>query len=148
MPQTTTTVLNTENQLYINRTRVEIFIGNNSYKDGEITNGTGAELVIPAGTIIGRVSADNKFAILVSTASDGSQFPIGVVAEPLTLAIGASGNLTICNGGLIKSNHLIFSGAETLETVISDRTLGDRLASDNLGIKLIQSREMTSHDNS
>lgn len=149
MPNSTANTVNqTENQMTTNYDHSIIFLGNNNFETVTYTNGTGGEVALLAGTVMGRISADQKLLPLESDAVDGSQFPVGILTEPATVADGASVKLSICTRGDVEGNRLVFfNGTDDLDTVVSGRSLRDRIGGDTLGIKLYFSSENTAYDN-
>jgi len=113
------------------------------------TNTTGAAKTIAAGLVFGRISATNLALPLKSDASDGSQFPVGVLMnESIVIAIAGTVTITVCITGKVNEDELIFeNGTDTLATAISSRTLRDRLASDTAGIILVSEIQLTKSDN-
>lgn len=142
------TVLNGSNMAIINTETAKIFIGENRYKTSQYTNGGGGPVTIPAGKLLGQINATGKVAPLTSGAVDGSQFPVGVNVEERTVAAGVTVDLTYCVGGDVAEDKVVLDGADTLNTVVTGRTIRQRIASDTLGINLIVSKELTSYDNS
>lgn len=135
-----------------------IFIWNNRYnsRTETYTNSTGSAATLLAGTVMGRVAATKLIVPLLSTATDGSQIPIGVLAATYIVADTASQQITYCIGGDVDANALVFSnGTDTLATEISLTdsgsstvkigTIGDLLI--NVGINAVASGEMTYQDN-
>ncbi len=122
------------------------FIWNNRFDNGTFT--AAADIVLPMGTVMGRISATGKLIQCKSDASDGSQYPVGILAEEYTVANGVSKTVSICIGGDVASEKIVFAKAgDTLETVIEDRRFRDRLSGDTLGIKIVVSTELTGNDN-
>jgi hypothetical protein len=96
---------------------------------------------------MGRISASQKLVPLASGASNGSQFPVGILADDYTVDYGESANVTICIGGDVAEELVTLNGTDTLATVISSRSIRDRIAADTLGIKLVLGEQMTAYDN-
>jgi len=144
-------VLNTSSQATINTDTAKLFVFNNRYADvaydGE--NDTYDDVVIPAGTLMGKISATQKVIPLASGASDGSQYPVGVLAEDITILAGdtVSKTVSICVAGDVEESLIVLDGSDTLATVISGRSIRDRIGADTDGIKLVAAIEMTSYDN-
>lgn len=141
------TGLNTENQLNSNYDHSIIFLGCNNFEDGVYTNSTGAEVTLEAGTLMGRISANQELTPLKSAAADGSQFPVGVLTEKTVVPDGVTANISICVGGDVEGNRIVFDGTDDFDTVVSGRNLRDRISGDTLGIKLFFSTENTNYDN-
>jgi len=146
-----TVVNNTGNQAQINTDTSKIFVFNNRYENStyDKTNSTYDDIVIPAGTLMGRIASSQKVIPLASGASDGSQFPIGVLAEDITIPASSSvsKSVSICVAGDVVQTKIELDGSDTLATVISDRSIFDRIQADTVGIKLVSSTEMTDFDN-
>lgn len=140
--------LNTGQQAIIHTNTSKIFVGRNRYEKANYTNSTYDPIELVVGTLMGRVSASGLIKPLASGASDGSQFPVGVLAETKTVDDGATEELYFCVEGDVVADQLIFNGSDTLETVVSSRRLRDRIGADTVGIKLItQNTEMSEYDN-
>lgn len=146
---TATEKLKTQNQLITDFDVSKIFRRNNRFEQEPFENTTGAELVIPGGTLVGRVGGTGNLEIMKSAAVDGSQLPLGVTAEEsVTLAIGETRQINICVSGDVEETKLIFDGADDLDTVVATRPYRDRIGSDTVGIKLVTADELTDFDNS
>jgi hypothetical protein len=133
--------------LITNNDNAKIFIWDNRYEQGEFTNPSTVDAVLAKGTLMGRVSATQKLVPLASGASNGSQFPVGILADDYTVDYLETANLTICIGGDVAEELVILSGSDTMDTVISGRSIRDRIAGDTLGIKLVSGTQMTAFDN-
>jgi len=116
------------------------------YETATYTNGTGSEVTLPKGTLLGRISASNKVQPLASAAVDGSQFPVGILNESITVADGASYDLSMVIAGEVDASFLSLDGSDTLATVVSGRTIGDRIKSDTLGILLVDADELSEYE--
>jgi hypothetical protein len=125
----------------------KIFLWNNRYKTATYTNSTGATVNLVAGRLMGRILASQKLLPLASAAVDGSQFPVAVLAESRDVANGETVTLTICVGGDVAEEKIILSGADTLSTEVSGRSIRDRIAADTLGVHLVTASELTGTDN-
>jgi hypothetical protein len=142
---------NTANQATINTDLSKIFVGNNRYSDFPYsnTNSTYDDITIPKGTLMGRIGSTLKVIPLVSTAVDGSQNPVGILAEDVVVEAGEvyTKDVTLCVSGDVAESKVILSGSETLDTLISSRPLRDLIGANTVGIKLVSSTENTSFDN-
>lgn len=118
------------------------------------TNATGSDIQLLQGMLIGRIAATGLAKQSISTATDGSQIPIGVLAVDTLVAAGTSENLTICIQGDVDYSMLVFGGSP-VDTVASKiytdtgaaylGTYGDLL--NGLGVLPIVSTQMTYLDN-
>lgn len=141
-------VLNTGNALFINTDTSKIFLWNNRYEEGFYNNSSYSAVTIPAGTLMGRNAATNYLKPLTSGASDGSQYPVGVLAKDYIVSASSTVQIFICVSGDVAEETVKLQGTDTLDTIISDRRIKDRIGSDTVGIILKDSTEMTGHDNS
>jgi hypothetical protein len=140
-------VYNNGQQVIVNFDVSKIFVWNNRYIDANHTNSTYDDVQLYAGTLMGRVSATKEVVPCDTTATDGSQYPIGVLAEDRLVAAGDVASLSICVEGDVVKDKIILSGTDTMDTVLSGKILYDRIGSDSVGIKLVESTEMTGFDN-
>lgn len=141
------TVLNTGQQATTNYDLAKIFILNNRYEKANYTNNTYDTVELSAGTLMGRVGSTQEIVPLASGASNGSQFPVGILADDYTVEEGEEKVLFFCVAGDIAEEKVILHGSDTMNTLISNRSIRDRIASDTVGIKLVAGTEMTSFDN-
>lgn len=126
----------------------KIFILDNSFTTGEVTNDDAYDdLELEAGTLMGRVHATGELVVLQSGASDGSQFPVGILAGNYTIEPGDTANVRICIAGEVDESKIIFDGSDDFDTVVSSRQLRDRIASDTAGIILVPCTELGNYDN-
>lgn len=142
---TQTVAFNNGQQAIINTDTTKVFLWNRRSQAVNIINGGGAPVAYAEGTVMGRVSASGNVIPCVAGASDGSQFPVGVLIDGLTVAAGATVPCFICDDGDVESSMLVFNGAETLATVVSGRQFRDWLKL--AGIKLVTATELTGYDN-
>lgn len=140
-----TVVKNTVDQLNIDIQTESLFLGSNSYERGELSNPSGSEVTVLAGTIVGRISATGLLLPLAIGASDGSQHFVGVLTETAVIGASSTAKVTICIEGMVDSDLLKFNAAETLESVVEGRQLRDIIAGQ--GIRLIAGIENTAFDN-
>lgn len=141
-------VLNTGQQAIINTDLSKIFVGNNRTETANYTNDTYDDVILTAGTLMGRISATNEITPLTSAAVDGSQFPVGVLNQTRVVEAGETVTVAICVSGDVVESKVILQGADVMTTVISGRTIKDRIGADTVGIKLVGSNELTDYDNS
>lgn len=152
----------TSNQLFVDYDTRKVFVWNNRYNTGlfDEPNGSGA-FTLSEGQVIGRIASSGKLKICVSTATDGSQIPIGVVKGSYTMAESATDvAVTFCIAGDVDQTKLLFSGSETLATVVTivndpagtpNATSNTRIMRDliqSIGIHLVAGDELTEFDNS
>lgn len=145
MSEVTTTVDNSNFQQN-NYDQSKIFLGENRFEDVEFSP-VGADLVLTKGMLIGKIGATQKGKILVAASTDGSQFPYGIITQDVTITDGDTKSLSVCVGGNVAQEKIVLNGAETLDTLVSLRSIGDRIMSDTLGIKLVETIENSGFDN-
>jgi len=142
------TTLQNGNQLNVNTDSTKIFVWNNRYDSAESTTNSGYDDVTwPAGTLLGKVSATGLVKPLVSAAVDGSQYPIGILKEDAVIPAGDSLVLTFCVAGDVVESKVDLAGSDTMDTVISGRSIRDRIGADTVGIKLVGQDQLTGTDN-
>jgi hypothetical protein len=140
--------VSTNNQQTTNYDLSKIFLLNNRYQSGNYTNSGYVAVTLPAGTVIGRIAATGAVVPLKSTASDGSQFPIGILAQDYTIQPGAVTSLMYGVCGDVAQELIVFNnGTDTLSTIVSGRQLFDRIQFDTVGIFIKPSVDLTDYDN-
>lgn len=144
---TISTVLNTGQQAITNVDTSKIFIWGNRFDKAEYTNSTYDAVTLPAGTLLGRNSSTLEVKPLTSGASDGSQFPVGILNETHTVEAGDTATLAYCVAGDVAKEKVLLQGSDDLDTVVSSKTIGDRIGSDTVGVKLVATDELTGFDN-
>ena len=144
---TVTTPLNNSNSQFNNYDITNIFVLSNRYDSANFTNDTYESITLTMGSVVGRVNSTDEIALLTSGASDGSQFPIGILAETITVLAGVTASLSFCVDGDVATSQLLFQGSDVLTTVIDGKTLRDRIGSDTVGVNLVGGTELTAFDN-
>lgn len=138
--------LNTGQQMTTNYDLKKIFLWNNRY-DGEqyVNNSNYNPVTILAGTVMGRVPLTRNLVPLDASQTDGSQYPVGILAQDILLAGGQTKQCSICVRGDVNRAAIIFWTGNTFNTIVEKRTLFDWIQ--NLGIKIVPVTEMTGTDN-
>lgn len=144
-----TNPVNTGQQMITNYDVSKIFLWNNRFEnDNYVNNSNYNPVTLRAGTVMGRVALTNVLVPCDASQIDGSQFPIGILAQDMTISGGQTIKATICVSGDVAAGKVIFFTGNTLETIVAGRRMKDRIQSDSVGIKLVfGSTEMTSIDN-
>jgi len=140
-------ILNNGQQMIVNTDLSKIFVWMNRFENADYTNSTYDPITLEAGTLMGRVSATQEIVPLTSGASDGSQVPVGVLNQTCVIDGGSTVSLAICVAGDVVESGVILQGSDTMDTVISGRSIRDRIGADTVGIKLVGGTEMTGFDN-
>lgn len=144
-----TVVENTGNQAIINTDLSKIFIWGNRYDKADYTNSTYDTVTLVAGTVMGRIGATQEIVPLDSAATDGSQYPVGILAQDAVVEDGDTVSLAFCDKGDVAQEKVVLTnGTDTLETLLADdRSIADHIKGDTAGIKLIVTNELTGYDN-
>jgi len=150
--------LNQGNFAIIQNDVAKIFVLNNRYDSGLFDEPDGSgEFTLAQGQLLGRIAASNKLKICSAVATDGSQYPIGVVASQVTMAESATDvTVNFCHAGDVVQSKVLLSGSETMASTVTviasgplatdyDRTLKDLIQAS--GIKLVGGDELTGADN-
>ena len=139
---------NTGNQAHIDFDVSKIFIFNNRYEKGTFLNASGGIKSFVPGTLLGKITASGKIIPLVSGAADGSNIPVGILlTEIKDLADAGEESVNYCIAGDVAEEKVVLDAGDNLGTVISGRTINDRIIADTMGIKLVASDELTGFDN-
>lgn len=144
-----TSILQTRNQQIANYDISKLALGDNEFVKANYT--ASGETTLAAGLVLGKVSATGKLATLDPTASDGSQYPYGVlylgVNESITLDDAETEQLTLINKGRVALAKLSFPVGVTIDDAITGdtRTVKDLL--NVLGLILEGGTELTKIDN-
>jgi hypothetical protein len=138
-------VLRTNNQSTTNFDTSIIFLWANKFIKANFINSTYDDIELVGGTVMGRIAATEEVVPLDPDATDGSQYPVGILAETITIEEGETVELNLCNAGSVAEEKIVLEDDVTLSSVTEDMTLRDRLAV--LGVKLVTGTEMTDNDN-
>ncbi len=140
---------NNGNSAQFNRNVAKIFLGFNTWDHADMTNSTYDDLVLVAGTVLGRNATTKEVVALESDASDGSQYPIGVLQDDITIPAGETFDVAYATGGRVAEEMLVLvKDGDTLDTIVDGKILRDRIASDTVGIQIIRTADdLTDWDN-
>lgn len=97
----------------------KLFVWNPRTEKWQYTNSGGAPVTLKIGTIMGIIFATSFTAAQVSTATDGSQVPYGILANTVIVPAGATVPLTLVVSGDVVDSGLTFGSTDTLSTQIS-----------------------------
>lgn len=148
----------TNNQATFEYDVSKIFIWGNRYHSATFNNNTGGELAFAPGTVVARVAASGKIVAFNSTATDGSQIPIGVLKTNIDAIANAADvtDVNYCLSGDVAEEKLLFQGSDDLDTVVTinngtpaetDNTRIVRDMLEAIGIRIIAGTELTAFDN-
>lgn len=142
------------NQATYDYTFKKLLVGQYTTKRLTYLNNTGGVDSLAIGTVMGIVTASQRLVPCVSTATDGSQEPVGILLEPLTDIANAAtvADVLYCNGGEIDSGQLVFdNGTDTLQTTVtaggSTKTIEDFLIQNGNGFQFLTVKDSSSFDN-
>jgi len=145
-----------QNQLFVNTDLTKLFVFNNDFYSDNNTfyynNSGSTDVTVPAGTVLGRVTATGFLVPWTHGATDGSQRPVGILMNDVYIVYGETyqQGQPYCIRGQVAEQLLGLQGSDTLDTVVTDGyTAGTRVRDliTGLGIKLIYSDQNTMPDN-
>lgn len=145
-----TTVVNSQSNFLIGVTDVsKIFLGQNQTENDTYVNNTSYDpITLYAGTVLGRVATTNVLVPSISTASDGSQYVMGILGQDLVIAAGGTIKaLVFVSGRVAQDKVILWKSTDTLTTIVGGRTYHDKIQGETTGIKLVQTYENTYPDN-
>jgi hypothetical protein len=149
-------VFRNKNQIIINTDLTKTFVFNDDFYSNQDTfyynNSASVDVLIPEGTVLGRVTSTGFLIPWVSTASDGSERPVGILVGDVWVEYGEvyQEDCTFCIRGHVAAQKLGLQGSDTITTKIvsgieAGVTLRDSLT--GKGFKLIQSDQNMIYDN-
>lgn len=141
--------VNTGRQMTINNDSSQTFIGGTFTRRSEyVNNSSYDDVTIAEGTVMGRITTSGVMVPFKSDASDGSQIPRGAMNNTVLVPAGETLELPIVIMGEVATNKLVFAKVgDSVNTIVTGQgRVQDLLAV--IGFKLVDSREMTSFDNS
>lgn len=132
------------NHLFVGTDVSKIFLGENKTQVESYVNNSGYDpITIPAGTPMGRIASTDIVVPCTSAATDGSQNPIGILMQDLTIDSGDTVTALICIGGRVAAEKVNFyHPTDSLNTQVSSVRYKD-LISRFTTIQLIWSEEMS-----
>ncbi len=137
--------------LYVNYDLSKLFLWDNRYSNGLINNSTYVDAVYNPGQLLGRVTATGYLVPFSATANDGSQFIVGVLNEGQVVPGGETVEVAYCVGGDVAADQLLFTGDQTLETIITTRTpnvrVKDAIQRDAAALRVIYGQDLSFPDN-
>jgi|SRR5690242_4869498 len=138
--------LNTGQQMTTNYDLSKIFLWDNRYDNEQFVNNTNYNPVtLKAGTVMGRVTATGILRPCDASQTDGSNIPIGILAQDLLVLGGATARCSICVRGDVNRNGIIFWTANTFDTITAGRRYYDLIQ--DVGIKIVAGQELSGYDN-
>lgn len=146
-----------KNQLFVNTDLTKTFVFNNDFYSDNNTffyDNVGSDAVlIPEGTVLGRISSSGFLVPFTHAATDGSQRPVGILMNDVWVEYGETyqGGQPYCIRGHVAEQKIGLQGSDTLDTVVTDGfTAGSRVRDliTGLGIKIVYSDQNTMPDNS
>jgi Bacteriophage lambda head decoration protein D len=147
-------VKQTRNQLTVNTDITKTFVWMNRFETVEFyyDNTTLGDVIIPEGTVLGRILSSQKVVPWTSGATDGSQYPVGILKDDVYVVYGSifDGNASMCVAGDVAGEKIGLQGSDTLTTQVgtSGRSLQDWLSSVQGGIRIMNADQHTAYDNS
>lgn len=144
-----TNITQTGNQLHTSYDVSKLFLGENERISG--TYASTPEITLAAGLVVGQIAATGALVAYDNSASDGSQYPAGIVdlgiSESVVIAAEGSKVLNLVNKGRVAEAKVTFPGVITLDSVISGDTRTVRQYMNAMGIIFEGGEELTKLDN-
>jgi len=138
------------NQLTSNFDWSKIFVFDNRYQIESFTNSGYVTKNLVAGTVMARYQGGTAIVPFDST-NPNANVPLGVLTDDHEVEAGDTVKVNICTAGDVVANKLTFdNGTDDFNTNVGTapvQTVKDYLQSNNTGIKLVASTELTSEDN-
>lgn len=139
---------NNGRQIQVNTNLAKLFpYGSENRQLYAYTNSTYIQAILLAGTVMGVVATTGQVKPMTSAAVDGSQFPIGILAQDYTVEAGDEMNVSIMVKGSVRRDMILLQGSDTLSTVVSSRRIFERIGSDSVGILIVTAISCTNYDN-
>lgn len=135
----------TDGILKSNYNTAKMFLFGNENQKANYNNSTYDTVELPVGTLLGRVSATGLVVPLESGASDGSQFPVGIVRANYSVDAGDTREVVFCVSGEVDQDMIVFQGSDTLSTVVDGMQIRDHLQ--RVGINLKSVDQLSGFDN-
>lgn len=133
----------------------KIFVFQNRYETRQLVNSEYNPMTLLAGTVMGAIKGTGTSTALptlfpcTASATDGSQYPVGILAADILIQDGTTVSVPICTLGDVVKNKIIFWNAptDTFSSVPSggNRAMYDEIA--GLGIKIVDNTENDYVDN-
>lgn len=135
------------NQLFTVYDYGKIFIWNPRYRNLTYTNSTGSTVNLAAGTLMGTILLTGLAKPQLSSSTDGSEMPRGVLGQNYTVGDGETIEVSICIAGDVNQSLITLGAGDTLTTPVrtvstGGGTIGDLLLA-NTGIILVPSTDQT-----
>ncbi len=138
---------NNGQQMQVNTNLAKLFPYIKEQKQYVYTNSGYVDAALLAGTVMGVIAVTGKVVPMTSAATDGSQFPIGILAQDYTIEAGLSSSLSIMVQGWVRQDMILLQGSDTLSTIVSDRRIFERIGSDSCGILIQSTVNATNYEN-
>ncbi len=149
MGTNSTITTQTRNMLAVDTTVSRIFVFGNTTSKANLVNTHGADHEYLEGTVLGVIAATGKLEIMKSGAADGSEKPVGVLLGDITILNAGNADVNFVVDGDVVEERLIFDGADDLDTVVDGKAYREWIASDTVGIHLVNAGDnLTELDNS
>ena len=142
--------LNTSNQQTTRYNVNIIFLRDNKYKTMPYNNSSYDDVTLTAGTVMGRIGSSDYVVPCNAGSSDGSEYPVGILAEDVTAEASADTDIPICVSGEVAQEYINFDDPDdTLNTIVSSDGVNRRYKDliDQIGVILVLGTDQTGYDN-
>ena len=121
MPQQPVAFNYNRQQLMLNYPFIKTFL---------FTNGTGSPISLSYARLMGKLfSTQGNVAPTISTNTDGSQQPIGILADTYTVAVGATIPVDVYIRGEFNKQMVVLDAGDTWSSTVMTEGVGDDLES-------------------
>lgn len=138
---------NNGQQLQVNTNLAKLFPFEKEFAKYSYTNSTYDTVTLSAGTVMGVVAATGLVKPMTSGASDGSQYPIGILGQDYSVEGGDTVNVFVMVKGYVRKDMILLQGSDELETVVSGKRIYERIGSDSVGVFIQTTESATNYDN-
>jgi hypothetical protein len=134
-----------------NYNTAQLQLGDNFLEQVSYSNSTGNAVTIPLGRLMGRILATNKVLPNISSATDGSELPIGVTDQEYIVPDGETWDIWIITGGEVNKNLVVLGSGDTYATAVRTVSTGGGTIQDlitrNTQLQLIATTDASAYDN-
>lgn len=130
----------------------KLFLFRNRFVNRTYNNSTGSAVTLSRGTVMGTILSTGYVVPQASGASDGSEFPRGILANDYTIPANSTATVSICVGGDVAQEGIILNGSDTLTTAVGSATTGggtiqDLIMANSVDLMLVAGSDQTIPDN-
>lgn len=140
------TTIQTGNVEIISTEIIQFHLGRNEFDSGLVYTDGGAGSTLYDRMPVGQIAATRKIVPLDPTAATGAENLFGFLdlglEDELTVAAGASVNLTVCIKGRIDERRIVWPAGVTANDVIAGSTLTVKTYAQSRGFDFVTSKDV------